>query len=54
MEGFDTMTMSYYATPLNGLQAAGIGIPAPDYIHSLPVVDMQEHHSNFDTETFAG
>ena len=48
MEGFDTMTMSYYADPLslnNGTAA--------EYLNSISAIDM-DHHSNFDTETFVG
>ena len=41
------MTMSYYAAPFDGATAA-------DYYDGMPAVDVQEHHSNFDTETFVG
>ena len=47
MEGFDTTTMSYYATPFDG--ASGT-----DYLNAMPTMDLQEHHSTFDTETFVG
>lgn len=49
MDGFDTMTMSYYASPPSLGSAA-----AADYLNALPMMDMQDHHSNFDTETFVG
>ncbi len=49
MEGFDTMTMSYYASPPSLNSAA-----AAEYLNSLPAMDMQDQHSNFDTETFMG
>jgi hypothetical protein len=50
MEGFDTMTMSYYATPFDGATAA-------EYLNAMPAMpamDLQEHHSNLDTETYVG
>lgn len=48
MDGFDTMTMSYLASPLslNNMQNA-------DYLNAMPTMDMQQdQHSNFDTDTF--
>jgi hypothetical protein len=47
MEGFDTMTMSYLASPL-----ALTNMQAADYLNSIPGMDMPEQRSNFDTETF--
>lgn len=47
MEGFDTMTMSYYATPFDGANAG-------EYLNAMAPMELQEHHSNFDTETFVG
>lgn len=47
MEGFDPMTMSYYATPFDGATAA-------EYLNAMPAMDLHEHHSTFDTETFVG
>ncbi|KAI9881255.1 MAG: hypothetical protein M1830_005541 [Pleopsidium flavum] len=49
MEGFDTMTMSYYTSPPSPSSAAAV-----DYLNSLPALDNQDLHSNFDTETFMG
>jgi hypothetical protein len=47
MEGFDTMTMSYLASPL-----ALTNMQAADYLNAIPGMDMPEQRSNFDTETF--
>jgi hypothetical protein len=47
MEGFDTMTMSYLASPLS------LGnIQGTDYLNALPPMDLPDQRSNFDTETF--
>jgi len=48
MDGsFDTMALPYLASPmsLNTLQNA-------EFMNSLPVMDLPDHTSNFDTETF--
>jgi hypothetical protein len=47
MEGFDTMTMSYLASPLslNSMQNN-------DYLNAMPPMDMQEQRSSYDVETF--
>ncbi|PYH99544.1 PhoG like DNA-binding family protein [Aspergillus ellipticus CBS 707.79] len=47
MEGFDTMTMPYLASPLS------LGnIQGPDYLNSMPGMDIPDQRSNFDSETF--
>lgn len=47
MEGFDTMAAPYLASPLSlgNLQGA-------DYLNAMSGLDMPDHRSNFDTETF--
>ena len=47
MEGFDTMTMSYLASPmsLNSMQQT-------DYLGGIPGMDIHDQASNFDSETF--
>ncbi|CAG8918063.1 unnamed protein product [Penicillium salamii] len=47
MEGFDTMAAPYLASPLSlgNLQGA-------DYLNAMSSLDMPDHRSNFDTETF--
>ena len=48
MEGFDTMAVPpYLASPLSlgNLQGA-------DYLNAMSSLDMPDHRSNFDTETF--
>lgn len=47
MDGFDTMTMSYLASPmpLGHLQQN-------DYLGAIPGGDFGDQASNFDTETF--
>ncbi|PWY71480.1 PhoG like DNA-binding family protein [Aspergillus heteromorphus CBS 117.55] len=47
MEGFDTMTMPYLASPLS------LGnIQGPEYLNPIPGMDMPDQRSNFDSETF--
>lgn len=50
MDGFDTITMSYLAAPM---QLSNV--TAPDALDApmLPL-DNLDRHSNFDAETFAG
>lgn len=48
MEGFDTMAMPpYLASPLSlgNLQGS-------DYLNAMPGLDLPDHRSNFDSETF--
>jgi hypothetical protein len=47
MEGFDTMTMSYLASPL----ALG-NMQNTDYLNPVPGMDIPEQRPPFDTETF--
>lgn len=47
MEGFDTMAMPpYLASPLS------LGNLQGDYLNAMPGLDMTDHRSNFDSETF--
>ena len=47
MEGFDTMTMSYLASPLS------LGnMQNTDYLNPVPGMDMPEQRPSFDAETF--
>jgi len=47
MEGFDTMAMPpYLASPLS------LGNLQGDYINALPGLELPDHRSNFDSETF--
>jgi hypothetical protein len=47
MEGFDTMTMNYLASPLS------LGnMPGADYLNAMNPMEMGDQHSNFDAETF--
>jgi hypothetical protein len=45
MDGYDTMTMSY----LGNAMPVGL-LPNPDYLQSG--IDMQDHMSTFETETY--
>ena len=45
MDGYDTMTMSYLANPM----PVGL-LPTPDYVQ--PGMDVQDHMSTFETETY--
>ncbi|CAL5868814.1 uncharacterized protein PFLUO_LOCUS3041 [Penicillium psychrofluorescens] len=48
MEGFDTMAMPpYLASPLSLGNLQGT-----DYLNAMPGLDLPDHRSNFDTETF--
>ena len=48
MEGFDTMTMSYLASPLSMSN-----LPQVDYMSAMPGgMDMQDQQSNYDSDTF--
>jgi len=49
MEGFDTMAMPPYhlASPLSLGNLQGT-----DYLNAMSGLDMPDHRSNFDTETF--
>lgn len=51
MEGFDTTTMSYLATPMLMQNVAG-----PDHHMAMPMapLDQYDQRSVFDNETFAG
>lgn len=51
MEGFDTITMSYLATPMP-LQT----VTAPDQQLAMPLVPMDQYdqRSTYDADTFAG
>ena len=51
MEGFDTITMSYLATPMP-LQNARA--PDPPLAMSMAPLDAYEQRAAFDAETFAG
>ncbi|KAJ5127492.1 p53-like transcription factor DNA-binding [Penicillium atrosanguineum] len=47
MEGFDTMAMPpYLASPLS------LGNLQGDYLNAMPGLDMADHRSNFDSDTF--
>ncbi|KAJ5099105.1 p53-like transcription factor DNA-binding [Penicillium argentinense] len=47
MEGFDTMAMPpYLASPLS------LGNLQGDYLNAMPGLDLPDHRSNFDSETF--
>lgn len=47
MDSFDTMGMPYLASPLSLANIQGA-----DYLSSIPGIDMPDHRSNFDAETF--
>lgn len=48
MEGFDTMAMPpYLASPLSLGNLQGT-----DYLNAMPGLDLPDHRSNFDSETF--
>lgn len=47
MDGFDTMAMPYLASPLSLGNLQGT-----DYLSAIPGMDIPDHHSNFDSETF--
>lgn len=49
MDGFDTITMSYLATPMSLSHVTQDALHVP-----LNMLDNLEHHSNYDAETFAG
>lgn len=47
MEGFDTMAMPpYLASPLS------LGNLQGDYLNAMPGLDLPDHRSTFDSETF--
>jgi acid phosphatase len=48
MEGFDTMAMPpYLASPLS------LGnLQSTDYLNAMSGLDLPDHRSNFDSETF--
>ncbi|KAJ5628342.1 hypothetical protein N7490_010570 [Penicillium lividum] len=46
MEGFDTMAMPYLGSPLS------LGNLQGDYLNAMPGLDLPDHRSNFDSETF--
>jgi hypothetical protein len=47
MDGFDSLTMSYLGNPV----PVGL-LPHTDFLQPHPGMDMQDHLSNFDTETY--
>ena len=47
MDGFDTLPVSYLGNPM----PVGL-LPQTDYLQSTSGVEMQDHLSNFDTETY--
>lgn len=47
MDGFDTMAMPYLASPLSLSNIQGT-----DYLNGLPSIDLPDHRSNFDSDTF--
>ncbi|RAH85876.1 PhoG like DNA-binding family protein [Aspergillus japonicus CBS 114.51] len=47
MEGFDTMSMPYLASPLSLSNLQG-----SDYLHSMPGMDMPDQRSTFESEPF--
>ncbi|RAK71793.1 PhoG like DNA-binding family protein [Aspergillus fijiensis CBS 313.89] len=47
MEGFDTMSMPYLASPLSLSNLQG-----SDYLHSMPGMDMHDQRSAFESEPF--
>lgn len=51
MEGFDTITMSYLATPMPMQSVTG-----SDQHMAMPMVPMEQYdqRSTYDAETFAG
>ena len=49
MEGFDTLTMSYLASPLTLTSTTSDPMSA-----MMPMGDIPDHSSNYDNETFVG
>lgn len=47
MDTFDTMAMPYLASPLSLGNMQGT-----DYLNAMPSMDIPDHRSNFDSETF--
>jgi hypothetical protein len=47
MEGFDTITMSYLASPISRIP----NMQTAEYL-SMPQLEVPEQPANFDTETF--
>jgi hypothetical protein len=47
IDGFDPMTMSYLGNPI----PVGL-LPHTEYLHTNSGMDMQDHLSTFDTETY--